>query len=127
MQYIVHTRFKAKAICGDVNLPAMTECELRGSMLMLDGKPLCMIRSENAHKHFARNDDGNGMRRGALTAAIIKALRNDDKGWDKVLEDTLCQKYKRPEHPDNWLWSHEFYNASIEDLEHIAELVGAHC
>lgn len=127
MQYIVHTRFKAKAICGDVNLPAMTECELRGSMLTINGKPLCTIYSENAYRHFARNDDGNGMHRGALTAAIIKALRNDDNGWDKVLEDTLCQKYKRSDHPDNWLWNHGFYNASIEDLEHIAELVGAHC
>lgn len=27
MKYVVHRRFKDKAICGEVNLPAMTMCE----------------------------------------------------------------------------------------------------
>ena len=129
MKYIVHTRFKAKALCGEVNLPAMTECELQGGCLVVDGKPLCMVNSENAHKHFARNDDGNGLRRGALVSAIVKVLGKEDENhqtrWDKVWGDTLCQKFKRTEHPNNWLWNSDFYNASIDDLEHIAELVGA--
>ena len=39
--------------------------------------------------------------------------------------DPLCQKYKRPEHEDFWIWNHDFYDAPVEDLRHIAALVGA--
>lgn len=94
-------------------------------MILHKGKPLCVVASENAHQHFARNDDGNGMERGNLCRKIANRLRNRQKEWDKVWEDSLCQRYKRQEHPDNWLWNHAFYNASIEDLSYIAKLVGA--
>ena len=40
-------------------------------------------------------------------------------------EDALCQKYKKPEHEDYLLWNHDFYNADIEDLKYIANLIGA--
>lgn len=129
MQYIVHRRFKGDAICGAVNLPAMTQCENIEGIITLNGKPLCAAISENAHQYFARNDDGNGMMRGNLTQRIIKRLaRRDDAyqdRWDKVWADKLCQKYKRKEHSDHWLWNHAFFKASIEDLQYIANLVGA--
>ena len=128
MKYIVHTRFKAKAICGEVNLPALTEVNLKDNMLYYQDKQLCVITSENAHKYFARNDDGQGMERGQLTQAITKTLANtDDKHqeqWDKVWEDAICQKYKRTEYADYWLWNTAFYNADIEDLQHIYKLIG---
>ena len=38
---------------------------------------------------------------------------------------TLCQKYKKAGHEDYWLWNHDFYNADIEDLKYIANLIGA--
>lgn len=127
MKYIVHTRFKAKAICGEVNLPALTEVELKDNMLYWQDKPLCVITSENAHTYFARNDDGQGMERGRLTQAITKTLENNDdkyqERWDKVWEDTICQKYKRTEYADYWLWNHAFFNADIADLEHIYNLI----
>ena len=127
MEYIVHKRFKTKAICGDVNLPAGTVCEVKGSMITHDGKPLCVVTSENAHSHFARNDDGKGMERGQMVMDIIKRLQKDDElrqaRWDKVWEDPVCQKYKRTEHADNWLWSHSFFNASMDDLNHIWQLI----
>ena len=41
-----------------------------------------------------------------------------------VWADPLCQKYKRPEHEDFWIWNHDFYDAPVEDLWHIAALVG---
>lgn len=34
-----------------------------------------------------------------------------------------CLKYKRKDHEDFWLWNHDFYNASIEDLEYIKSLI----
>lgn len=128
MDYIVHRRFKGNAICGEVNFPALTEVELKGNMLCLGEKPLCVITSENAHQFFARNDDGRGMERGYLTQSIIRTLANNDEKhqerWDKVWNDPLCRKYKRAEHQDRWLWNTAFFNADIPDLEHIQKLIG---
>lgn len=129
MNYIVHTRFKGKTLCGDVNLPAMTECTLEESTICYEGYPLCYVKSDNAHKHFARNDDGQGMTRGKLIRAIQNRLAKRDSEyqarWDKVWADPLCQQYRRPEHQDHFLWSHLFFEAPIHDLQHIAGLVNA--
>lgn len=96
-------------------------------MIYLDGNPLCKTTSENAHMFFAVDEDGMGMERGELTRKIINKLKNRDDNhqerWDKVWDDALCQKYKRKEHADHWLWNHAFYSASIEDLEYILRLV----
>ena len=127
MQYITHKRFKDKAICGDVNIPALTICEEHNGMIYYNNKPLCLITSENAHLHFSINEDNNGIRRGELTNKINTILRRKDSQhqdrWDRIWEDPLCQKYKRPEHQDHWLWNHEFYNANINDLEYILNLI----
>ena len=91
MKYIVHKRFKGKALCGEVNLPAMTEVENKDGVICYNGSALCFDCSENAHQFFARNDDGNGMLRGKLTQAIQGRLAKHDKQhqsrWDKVWED----------------------------------------
>lgn len=129
MNYISHKRFKTLAICGQVNIPAMTKCAVENGIITLDGKQLCSIFSENAHQFFAINDDGNGLVRGGLTSRITKKLTTKDNEyqdrWDIIWEDELCQKYRRPEHKDHWLWNHHFYNASIEDLTYIAKIIGA--
>lgn len=127
MKYITFSRFKGVAICGDVNIPALTKVDERGDMIFLDDKPVCFTRSENAHKHFARNDDGQGMERGRLTRAIMETLAKKDEKhqerWDKIWEDGLCQKFKHPLHSDHWLWNNAFYNAEISELEHIYNLI----
>lgn len=129
MSCICHKRFKAKAICGGVNIPATAVCEEVDGFIFQDGKPICACNSENAHQHFARNDDGQGMVRGKLTQAIQKTLAKKDKNqqfrWDKVWGDPICRKYKRVDHADFWLWNHEFFNAKIDDLYHIAAIIGA--
>lgn len=130
MKYIVCKRFKCKAICGDVNLPALTECECDDGVIIKHGeKPICSVMSENAHQFFAANHDGMGMVRGRLTQAIQKTLANHDEKyqerWDRVWDDELCQGYRRRDYDDYWLWGHEFFNADIDALRHIAELVGA--
>ena len=92
-------------------------------------KLLCVATSENAHQFFARDDDDAGMLRGKLTQAIQKTLAKRDANyqnrWDKVWEDPTCQPYKRIEYADFWLWNHDFFNADIDTLRHIAKLVGA--
>jgi len=35
----------------------------------------------------------------------------------------LCQKYRRPESEDYWLWARAFFDAPIFDLQAIAALV----
>lgn len=128
VQYITKQRVRFKAICGPVNIPWGTSVDLVGEFLQRDGAPLCAVTSKNAHDFFARNDDGKGRERGALTTAIIGKLsirdRDHQKRWDRVWADPLCQKYKRPEHADFWLWNHAFYEAPVEDLRHIARLIG---
>lgn len=135
MDYIAHRRFKKLALCGLVNISATANCEAIGNIIMYDGKPVCYITSQNAYDYFARNDDGQGLLRGKITRDILKCLASGngvdprtDKvyqaKWDKVWADELCQKYKRIEFDDFWLWNHDFYNAPIEDLQYIAKLVG---
>lgn len=123
MEYIVYKRFKTKAICGEVNIPAMSAVKMLDGIMFYNEKPLCIATSENAHTYFMRNDDGNGMERGEVIESIKDKLRTNAEKWDIVQADTLCQKYKRKEHADHWLWNHDFYNADIEDLRYINSLV----
>lgn len=127
MEYIVHKHFKAIAICGEVNLPSGTPCEEIDGLIFCNGEPLCVTTSENAHKHFARNDDGQGLLRGKLTQDIQRTLAKRNAKyqarWDKIWECPMCQKYKRIEHADYWLWNTDFFNAPIEDLKEIAKII----
>lgn len=129
MEYICHRRFKGKAFCGEVNIPALSELYTFAGTLVYNEKAICLIDSENGHQYFARNDDGQGLLRGKLTQAIQKTLQNKDEHyqdrWDKVWEDKRCSKFKRKEHEDFWLWNNEFFRAQIEELQYIADLIGA--
>ena len=51
----------------------------------------------------------------AIKNTLERRDSNYQNRWDKVWEDTLCQKYKKAGHEDYWLWNHDFYNADIED------------
>ena len=127
MKYITHKRFKDTAICGEVNIPYGSELDNVFSYLFFQGLPICLDRSQNAYDYFARNDDGKGLERGKLTSQIKSILaKNDDQRkakWIKIWDDELCQKYKRKEFEDFWLWNHDFYNAPIEDLLYIVDLI----
>ena len=128
MKYITYRRYKDNCLSGAVNIPAQTECSLEGSLILYNNKPICYCTSQHAHQHFTRDDDGQGLLRGQLLCNIEKTLTKQDVNyqtrWDKIWASPLCQKYKRVEHPNNWLWNHEFYIAPIEDLIAIAKLIG---
>lgn len=123
MRYIVHRRFRDKVICGHVNLPYGTVCELKGEVLYHRDKPLCYATSENAHQFFARDDDGQGEKRGKLVHDILARLKGNQPAWDRVWSNLSIRKYKRKEFADFWLFNHDFYNAPIEDLEYILKIV----
>jgi hypothetical protein len=128
MTYITIKRYKHNAIGGYLNLPYGTPVDNIDGMLCYNGKPICVARSFNAHEHFARNDDGHGQERGKLSHAIIKKLggthRELTAEWKAVFDDDLANSYSRQDSIDYWLWDDSFYQAPIEDLEHIARLVG---
>ena len=132
MQYKNHLcrkRARFDGISGQVNIPYGTALICQDGFLMHQNKPLCGITSQNAYDFFSQNDDGMGRERGALVGRILSRLQKRDSGyqarWNKVWEDARCQKYKRPEHEDHWIWNFDFYNGPVEDLRHIAGLIGA--
>lgn len=126
--YIASRRAKFDGISGHVNIPYGTKLYADEKFIYYRQKPLCAVSSKNAHDYFSQNDDGNGLLRGDLVRSIKSTLERRDASyqgrWNKVWDNQLCQKYKRKEHDDFWLWSHDFYNAGIDDLKYIAKLVG---
>lgn len=130
-KYVVTMRYKKLAQCGNVNLPYGTECSVLDRHITCDKGTICYVASQDAFDYFSQNDDGNGLERGRLTQAIIKRLDRKEYDptyqdrWDKVWNDPLCQKYKRSDFADHWLWNYDFYNAPLLDLQYIAKLVGA--
>lgn len=133
MQYITIRRYKRDDARGRYNIPYGTELEELDGKLWFDGKDVCGDHSAVMREYFCRNDDGHGLERGRLSRAIVKALairsgetrEQHDERWSAVWESELCRKYRKPTQDGHWLWSIEFYNAPIGDLQHIAGLVGA--
>ena len=127
--YLCRKRARFGGISGQVNIPYGTALICQDGFLMHQNKPLCGITSQNAYDFFSQNDDGMGRERGDLVGRILSRLQKRDSGyqarWNKVWEDARCQKYKRPEHEDHWIWNFDFYNGPVEDLRHIAGLIGA--
>ena len=127
--YLCRKRARFDGISGQVNIPYGTALICQDGFLMHQNKPLCGITSQNAYDFFSQNDDGMGRERGDLVGRILSKLQKRDSGyqarWNKVWEDARCQKYKRPEHEDHWFWNFDFYNGPVEDLRHIAGLIGA--
>ena len=130
-KYVAIRRYKKLSQCGNVNIPYGTECAVVNSHITCDKGTICFVASQDAFDYFSQNDDGNGLERGRLTQAIIKCLELKEydttyqERWDKVWADPVCQKYKRSDFADHWLWNYEFYNAPLFDLQYIAKLVGA--
>lgn len=127
--YLCRKRARFDGISGQVNIPYGTALICQDGFLMHQNKPLCGITSQNAYDFFSQNDDGMGLERGDLVGRILSKLQKRDAGyqarWNKVWGDSRCQKYKRPEHEDHWIWNFDFYNGPVEGLRYIAALIGA--
>ena len=127
--YLARKRARFEGICGHVNIPYGTTLTVQDGFIMWKGQQVCGITSQNAYDFFTQNDDGMGQERGELLNRIIPKLEKRDAGyqarWGKIWEDALCQKYKRPDQEEHWIWNFDFYNGPVEDLRHIAALIGA--
>lgn len=131
-KYLVTKRFKAKAVCGDVNLPYGTVCTAMNGMILCNKEVLCAVTSQNAFDYFSQDDDGCAELRRKLINTIFSALNRSNQSlesynakWDKIWNDSTCLNYKREEYDDHWLWNYDFYNAEIHVLQYIAKLVNA--
>lgn len=127
--YLARKRARFEGICGHVNIPYGTALTVQDGFIMWKGQQVCGITSQNAYDYFTQNDDGRGKERGELlnriTATLMKQTPGHNARWGKIWDDPCCQKYKRPEQEDHWIWNHDFYNGPVEDLRYIAALIGA--
>ena len=55
----------------------------------------------------------------------MKQTPGHNARWGKIWDDPRCQKYKRPDQEEHWIWNFDFYNGPVEDLRYIAALIGA--
>lgn len=147
-KYIVTTPIRKTVLCGEIDLKKGTKCstidyEVRNQetneithtkIITCDNGSIAFVTSQDAFDYFSQNDDSQGKLRGKLVKSIIKQLaRKSDfadspnditqKRWNRIWKNSLCQKYKRADIDDHWLWNYEFYNAPISDLQYIAKLV----
>lgn len=126
-QYITRRRARFNSLCGDVNIPYGTILPAYEGFLFYNEEPLCVVTSENCHTYFCGDEDSRGAERGKLIDMITKTLQLRDERyqarWNKIWADKVSKKYKKKDFDDYWLWGHDFYEASVEDLQHIAELV----
>lgn len=127
MEYIIYKDFIGKAICGEVNLPKGTDCTEKGGMIYNGESELCLKRSENAFRYFARNNDGKGIRRGELIDSIKTILALNDEHhyerWHRVWNDPACRQFNNNPNADSWVWNYAFYNAEVFTLEYIENLI----
>ena len=143
MKYIVCKQFKKRAICGDVNLIKGTTLNETNGIIYHNEDQICFKTSQNAFDYFARNDDGKGKERFALTSKILDKIKDlvietneamfaktDDDTEPAPVEDKVSKAYStiRESYPrflkgDLDIFSVEFYNAEIADLEKVQELV----
>ena len=129
-RYITTSRFKQKAICGEVNLPYGAKCQCDGNCITYNNELICYTTSQNAYDYFSINDDGNGLERGKLIQKIRDILATPDEKhqirWNKIWDDKSLRKFRRNEEfidDDTWLWNKDFYCASLLDLYYILNLI----
>lgn len=126
MEYILHRRLKGITICGNVNLPYGTVCCSHNKFIVSDKGTICAIDSEQGHKYFARNDDGMGLKRGALTYLIAYKPMGKGQRFSPSQISVLTEKYPRylRDDCDFILFNNRFFAAPVEDLEQLAKDLG---
>lgn len=126
--YMVRRRCKINGIDGPVNLAYGTLVTAKEGMIMYGGGRVCLAGSENGLRYFSHNDDGMAPLRGKYVQSILDALQKRDDEyqarWDRVWADSTCLKYKNSKHVDYFLWDRSFYEADVEDLKYINNLIG---
>lgn len=126
-RFIARRRARFDGIDGKVNIPYGTALTCQDGYFMHKNQRVCAAGSQHGMDYFVQDDDGAGRLRGELIGSIRQKLECKDADhqtrWDRVWASALCQKYRRPESGDYWLWARAFFDAPILDLQAIATLV----
>lgn len=130
-KFVCVKRYKKRGAGGDFNIPYGTKLLSDDRFIYFNGdcyngKTVCAIESDDSYNYFSIDDDGNGLNRGELTKEIINLIPNDGKHqaqWNKLWQDDLANTLRRKDYEDRWLWSKNFYQASIDKLEYILNLI----
>lgn len=133
MTYITHRRYRKVAACGEqLNIPYGTELEVIGSYIVLGAKAVCNVRSDDAYRYFARNDDGKGIERGLLTYAIAYRPRDANRpdGLDFRFTDEEIGMIVR-DYPyfvkdtEGFIhFNYDFFNADVDVLNEFNKKLG---
>ncbi len=126
MKYIVHHRYKGPAADGErMNIPYGTQFDTIGDFIATpQGKGICFTGSDVAQRYFARNDDGRGLERGALTYAIAFSNRSGGNGFR--FSDSEIEMLERDwahwlrQDVDTIIFNEAFFAAQPEDLQRLA-------
>lgn len=130
MRYVTHHGFHELALCGEnLDIPYGTELEARGYCLLSpEGRPVCYRQSENAKRHFAVNDDGRGLERGALTYAIAYGDRDAGNGrrFSEAEAEMLARDWSHflRQDLDVILFNERFFTADVGELREMAGALG---
>lgn len=126
MQYVCHQIYNKKGACGRKFFIKKGETfNTIGPFISVDNRAICTVTSEDAYRHFARNDDGQGLYRGELTYFIAFSKRhpNKDNGYRFTDEEAemLVNEYERflVAEADTILFNYDFFNAEIGVLEEL--------
>ncbi len=127
MEYICHKRYHKVGASGKShNFPRGSILSTVSNYIAKDAEGICLTTSDDAYRHFARNDDGKGLERGALTYAIAYSKRhpNKDNGFRFTEEERemLCSDYGFfiKEENEYLVFNYDFFNADIEELKELA-------
>lgn len=89
MNYVSGILFNQKALDGKIRIPKGSTLTLDKDYLFYNGKKICFKKSQNAFDFFARNDDGNGKQRFALTHEILVLIANMRKEYEQAVANAL--------------------------------------
>lgn len=131
MKYVAHRNFSGNYFLPGselqpVVIPEGTEMEIKRDWLLHDKKHVCMINSYLGHQYFARDDDGRGLERGALTYKIAFEPRQvEGTGYRFSDEERkiICEEYPHWLRQDAMtiLFNNEFFAADVDELKKFAE------
>ena len=132
MEYICHKPYRGKCAAGNKHFfKKGSKLECVNGWLIKEREAICHTNSELAHMHFARNDDGQGFRRGELTHLIAYSDRkpNEDNGFRFTPEecDMIENEYGKwvKQEAETLLFNNDFFNAEIGELEELANKLEA--
>lgn len=125
MKYICHIPYNKVGASGKFyDIKKGEIFDMIGNFIAKGPEAICAVRSDDAFRYFARDDDGNGYKRGNLTHLIAFADRhNKEDGFRFSPEERemLTKEYSKFLNPnvEFILFNYDFFNADVNELEEL--------